>query len=106
MWPKAALACIYEKNKPGLHGRSTALFSSALSRLTSRIPTCCAPLVIGLPTASFRPHFPWGAVWDEPALYAYIRTPEPTRVIPNWEYFVTPRYSDSQYIIIIFVGGH
>ena len=34
----------YEKNKPGPDGRPK-LFSSARSRLTSRVPPCCASLV-------------------------------------------------------------
>ena len=62
----------------------TIIFSSALSRLTSRIPTCCASLVRstdGLVSAFFL----MGRLFGTSRPCTCIRTPKMTRVVPNWE---------------------
>ena len=72
-------------------GQSTALFSSARSRMTSRISPWCSYVGLVYP----RPHFGLlsrgEAVRDEPAQYISMRAPERTAVVPNGSH-----YRDSQ----------
>ena len=80
----------YEREQTGF-GRSTALFSSARSRMTSRISPWCATLVWsthGLVSAFFSHG---EAVWGEPAQYISMRATETTVVVPNGSH-----YRDSQ----------
>ena len=62
-------------------GRSTMLFSSARSRLTSQVPPCYALLLRSTRGLLFCGE----AVWDKPAQYISMRSLEMTWVIPNRE---------------------
>ena len=69
------------------------LFSSARSRLTSRISPWCATLVWSIyPRPRFGLLLRGEAVRVEPAQYISMRAPETTVVVPNGSH-----YRDSQY---------
>ena len=80
---------IMNVNKPGSDGRPR----SSLLRAPGWLRGFLRGVLrwFGLPTASFRPSFKWGAVRDEPAQYISMRAPETTMVVPNGSH-----YRDSQ----------